>query len=118
MAAILHLGNLEFRGNGQTMADFQDPAQARTVAKVRINMYVYNVCIPKHIYHGQRIHMQSVSPAITKSSLLVYVLHEHVHIMCTSILEVVMCFYTSVHCTYYAVHNMVCVFISDSLLLL
>ena len=36
MAAILHLGNLEFRGNGQTQASFQDEEQARTVAKVRV----------------------------------------------------------------------------------
>ena len=34
VAAILHLGNLEFKGNGQTQASFQDLEQARTVAKV------------------------------------------------------------------------------------
>ena len=34
VAAILHLGNLEFRGNGGTPASFQDEEQARTVAKV------------------------------------------------------------------------------------
>ena len=34
VAAVLHLGDLEFRGNGQTHASFQDPEQALTVAKV------------------------------------------------------------------------------------
>ena len=34
MAAILHLGNLEFKGSGHIQASFEDPEQARTVAKV------------------------------------------------------------------------------------
>ena len=49
MGAILHLGNLEFRGNGQTQASFEDPEQAHTVAKVYtrtctcVHGYVYIV---------------------------------------------------------------------------
>jgi myosin-1 len=34
VAAVLHLGDLEFKGNGQTHASFQDPEQALTVAKL------------------------------------------------------------------------------------
>ena len=38
VAAILHLGNLEFKGTGhQGLASFEEPDQARTVAKVYTN---------------------------------------------------------------------------------
>ena len=51
MAAILHLGNLEFKGNGQTQSSFEDPEQARVVAKVHIYITCMDMSILVFLVH-------------------------------------------------------------------
>ena len=55
VAAVLHLGDLEFKGNGQTHASFQDPEQALTVAKV-YTIHTSNVqltCVVLFLYRSE-----------------------------------------------------------------
>ena len=48
MAAILHLGNLEFKGSGnQNLASFEEPEQAHTVAKVLHTVYTNTLTVVK-----------------------------------------------------------------------
>ena len=47
MAAILHLGNVDFKGNSHSHSSFEDPSQAETIAKVYI-IYFGVVCNRKY----------------------------------------------------------------------
>ena len=84
MGAILHLGNLEFRGNGQTQASFEQPEQAHTVAKVHESVcsIEVGVYLLYYVYVSACTCMRTIEAMDNLSlfSLCCVLLYVHVHV--------------------------------------